>query len=461
MNPLFRNPPAGSSRPGALVAGALAIVALALLAGRFTRPVPDAGPAWQAPVRPSRPSGAVAVPAGADLQRVLDRAAPHAVLALSPGRYDGPLVVRRPVVLWGPRAAVVRSPGRGTTIEVASDSVALLGFTVDGSGGRWDRLDAAVHVGGDDVRVEGLEVRNALFGIVAEEARRVSVVGNDIAGDPSQPPGLRGDAIRFWETRESVIARNHVTHSRDLVVWYSPGNRIAGNLVEDGRYGTHFMYSNQSVVEGNRYLRDIVGVFVMYSRGIRLRDNLLAGAMAADGMGVGCKESGDLRFEGNQFVKDRVGLYLDTSPLEKGDSNTCSGNRFALCQTAIVFHSSESRNRFEDNQLADNQAQVEVEGRGTAMGVTWLGNYFDDYRGYDLDGDGVGDVPYESRSLSDQLTSGRPELQFFRGAVALDLVDVAAQVLPLLEPVTLLRDPRPRMRPDAPAPDRAEVGDAR
>lgn len=438
-----------------------ALLVLAMLAGCRSALRAERDASWHAAVPPGRPAGSVNVPAGADLQQWLDGAAPHATLALSPGAYRGPLVVKRPVTLWGPREAVVRTSGEGTTIAVASDSVALLGFTVDGSGTRYDRLDAGVHVRGRDIRVEGLTVRRALFGIVAEESRRVTVAGNDIAGDPAQPPGLRGDAIRFWETRDSDITGNHVAHSRDIVVWYSPGNRIARNLVEDGRYGTHFMYSSESVVENNQYLRNVVGVFVMYSRDIRLLDNVLAGATTADGMGIGCKESGNLLMRGNRFVRDRVGLYLDTSPLVAGDSNACVGNRFALCQSAIVFHSSEDRNRFADNRLDDNLVQVEVEGRGTAMGVTWIGNYFDDYRGYDFDGDGVGDVPYESRSLSEQLASGRPELQFFRGAIVLGLLDVASQVLPILEPVTLLRDTRPRMRPDATDPRTSEVSDAR
>jgi nitrous oxidase accessory protein len=94
---------------------------------------------------------------------------------------------------------------------------------------------------------------------------------------------------------------------------------------------------------------------------------------------------------------------------------------------------------------------VAVEGRGTAREVVWRGNYFDDYQGYDLDGDGVGDVAYELRSLSETLVARHPELAFLRGTVAFSLLDVAARVLPLLEPETLLTDPHPRMF----APDKA------
>ena len=48
-----------------------------------------------------------------------------------------------------------------------------------------------------------------------------------------------------------------------------------------------------------------------------------------------------------------------------------------------------------------------IEGGGDAADVAWSGNYFDDYAGYDLDRDGIGDVAYELRSFEDDLTAHR------------------------------------------------------
>ena len=56
-------------------------------------------------------------------------------------------------------------------------------------------------------------------------------------------------------------------------------------------------------------------------------------------------------------------------------------------------------------------------------------------------------MAYELRSLSERLVATHPELAFFRGTVALELLDVAARIFPLLEPETLLVDPHPRMSP--------------
>jgi nitrous oxidase accessory protein len=353
--------------------------------------------------------------------------------------------VERALTLWGPRDAILRSRGEGTTVRLEGDDVALLGVTIDGSGGRFDLLDAAVRIEGDDVRVEGVRVRNAVFGLLVEQSNRVLVRGNEVTGAPERTLGLRGDGIRLWETRDSRIEENRVMHSRDIVVWYSPRNTISRNRVEHGRYGTHFMYSHDNVVVGNRYAGNVVGIFVMYSRNLEIRENLLAESGGAAGVGLGTKESGNLRVLDNEFVGNTVGAYVDTSPLYIDDWNRFEGNTFRLGDAGVVFHGSEKRNRFFDNTFRDNAIHVRVEGRGDARGVTWLENDFDDYRGYDLDGDGYGDVPYELRSLSEQLMSRHPDLAFFRGSAALGLVELIGRVVPLFQPRTLLVDPRPRV----------------
>ncbi len=77
--------------------------------------------------------------------------------------------------------------------------------------------------------------------------------------------------------------------------------------------------------------------------------------------------------------------------------------------------------------------------------MSWEGNAWSDYAGYDLDGDGVGDLPYELKDLSGALTARHPDLAFLRGTLALALVGVAGEVVPLFAPKPILRDPAPRM----------------
>ncbi len=395
---------------------------------------------------PTRPDDCTLVTAHDSLQRAVNNAVEGSALCLGPGNYKGPLEVTRKVTIWGPQQAVIHSSGYGTTIELGGDGAELLGVTIDGSGGRFDTLDAAVHVTADNNRVEGVVVRNAAFGLLVEKANHASIRNNLVLGPDEGPLGLRGDGIRLWETRHSVVEGNQVIGSRDMVVWYSSNNQIVNNTVVRSRYGTHFMYSHDNVLEGNRYIDNVVGVFIMYSRNLDVKKNLLARSSGPGGMGLGIKESGNLTVSDNDFVSNTKGVYMDTSPLDQGDFNRFERNAFYHSEVAVLMHGSEQRNTFSANSFVSNHSQVEVEGGGDALGIEWNENAFDDYAGYDMNQDGYGDIPYELRRLSSQLASTYPQLLFFRGAITLELLDAISLLFPLVEPQTTLIDSRPKMR---------------
>ena len=300
---------------------------------------------------PARPEACREVPPGAGLQAAIDAAPPGSALCLAPGTYAGPVRIPRPLTLWGPRDAVIRSHGEGTTVRLEGEGAALLGVTVDGSGGRYDLLDAAVHVAGRGGRVEGVLVRNAVFGILVERATDATVRGNQVLGDASQPLGLRGDGIRLWETYDSTVEDNLVPDSRDIVLWYASRNRVAGNRIERGRYGAHLMYSHGNQIVGNRFVGNVTGLFVMYSRDVEIRGNVFADSGGAAGMGLGLKESGNLRVRENLFVHNTIGVYVDTSPLWPDDRNRFEGNVFRLNGVAVSFLGRASGNEFAGQRL--------------------------------------------------------------------------------------------------------------
>jgi nitrous oxidase accessory protein len=428
-----------------LAATVLIVAAAAASVRRHPQSATPSSPPRRA--APARPAGGVLIPAGKSIEAAIRTAAPGATFWLEPGVYPGPVTIDRAVTLWGPRGAIVRSNGTGRTVVVRTDGARVLGFTIDGSGHRYDKMDSGLYVRGTGVEVRGITIRNALYGIVLENSKDLTIDDNHIVGDIHTPLGLRGDGIRLFGSSGCVLAGNQIENSRDLLVWFSANAKIIGNLIEGGRYATHFMYSNGGVVERNRYLRNTVGVFVMYSDDIRIVGNTFAGNMKFDGFGVGAKESGNILIDGNRLVQDRVGIYFDTCPFHPDQKDRIQHNLFALCDTAVDFLGSGVNNIFNDNTLRDNQTQVRVEDQGDLMQTEWTRNYFDDYEGYDLDGDGFGDVPYEPRSLSGQLLSERPELRFFRGTAALDLIDAVAAVMPMFRPKPLLIDRQPRMRP--------------
>ncbi len=407
------------------------------------------GPPLELPPAPTvvvvpRPTNCRSVTVGSSLATALSNAAQGDVLCLEPGTYVGRVTVPVGVTLWGGPEAVIKTDGSGTTVSLLGKTT-LLGLTVDGSGGRFDVVDAAVRVNGEDIRVEGITIRNSVFGILAEKSKRVTIRSNHIIGTGGPAFGLRGDGIRLWETYNSLVEHNRVQDARDCVVWYSSDNMLRGNEVRDGRYGVHFMYSHRNSVVGNRFLANEVGTFVMYSRDLLLEGNAVLSSHGAASMGFGLKESGNVTVRNNLILHNATGLFLDNSPLNPGDKNLFEGNVLRLSETAVGFLASQKDNLFRRNSFRDNTIQVRVDGGGDAMGVTWEENEWDDYVGFDLDGDGQGDVPYELNDLADAMEARHAELGFLRGTPALALVSLVGHVAPLFAPKPVLRDPRPLM----------------
>ena len=425
------------------------VIGLALLAGAWLLPGAQTPSVQQAmgalPPPPEKPEQGIAVTDTESLQRWLAEAPAESTLLLAPGEYQGPILIERGLQVWGPAEAVIHTNGEGTTVHIQGDGAAALGFSIEGSGTRYDLLDAAVGIEGDDHLIEGLRIRGAVYGIIANQCKNLRLIGNEVIGTGQEAMGLRGDGIRIWETYESEVRDNHMSGARDMVIWYSSNNLIAGNEVRNCRYGTHLMYSHDNEVRDNLYVGNVVGLFSMYTRSLTLRNNIFAASSGSAGIGLGMKESSDLQVEGNIFIGNERGMYFDNSPFEPGTRIEVVGNDFFFSSVALDFHDSPEAVVLRDNLFRANWSLISVAGRGDALGMTTEGNDYDRYRGYDLDQDQIGDVPFEERSMSEQLISEEESLALFRGTPASGTLEAIGKLLPLYRPKALLKDESPAM----------------
>ena len=382
-----------------------------------------------------------------DLQQVFDDAPSDTVFLLEDGVYEGSFVVNKKATIIG-NNAIIKSKGSGTTIKIhpTASETKLIGLTVDGSGSRYDLQDAAIYISADRCLIQSNFITNAIFGIVVEKANYVQVKDNIVYGNNEKYLGLRGDAVRFWEMRHSLIQGNKVYNSRDVIVWYSHHNQIIENTIQNGRYGTHLMYCHSNILLRNDYRHNVVGTFIMYSRNVELSENIFAGATGAAGYGIGVKESGNLNFFSNYIIKNTTGVYLDVSPFDLREKNIFFQNHIEFCHTSIYFHGSPKWNFISNNNFCNNYNQVQVDGGGNATSILWNQNYFDDFTGYDLDKDNISEMPYRLQKLSDDLISKHASLKFFTGTISFYLVDLIGKLIPLLKPRLILEDKNPRIK---------------
>lgn len=390
-----------------------------------------------------------------DLQAMIDDAGPGSVLLLPSGTYEGGVVVDKPLELRGEGWPVIDGFGRGNVITITAPDVILCGLTIRNTGSSLEQENAGVSADAARVTVVGNRFENVLFGIFLRHGEG-SYVADNLIGAMDLDVARRGDGIRLWESPRSVIERNRVDGGRDSVLWFSDDLILRDNVVTNGRYGIHFMYSDRALVERNYLSGNSVGGFLMYSHDLTLRDNLITDSSGPSGYGIGLKDIDGVEATGNRFISNRIGVYFDNSPATPGVRHHFSNNLFAYNQVGAAFLPSVEGNVFSGNAFIDNGEQVGVQGKGefesnNVWTVGGVGNHWSDFAGYDADGDGVGDVPYRLADLFSTLTGDHPDLHFFDQTPAAQAIDLAAQMFPTFRPRPKVEDTAPLIEaPDIP-----------
>ena len=379
-------------------------------------------------------------------QDLVDKAEPGSVLRPPPGNYAGPVVINKPLTIEGDGKVSIDAGDRGTVMVLNADDSTIRGIHLSGSGDSHDTDDSCLDVRGHRNVIEGVIADNCLFGIDLKQSSD-SIVRNNKIRSKDRELGVRGDGLRLWYSNNNLIEGNEIIDSRDMVAWYSHKNIFRNNLGKRSRYSIHFMFANDNIVEGNRFYDNAVGVYFMYTEGGILRNNVISHATGATGMGIGFKESSGTLVENNEIIYCGIGVGSDLSPFQPDSTIEFKGNRFAYNGIGILFNSETGGNNLRDNVFEGNLTQVSYGSRGGADNASknlWSANYWDDYQGFDRNGDGVGDQKHELYSYADQIWIELPMARFFRSSPVLELLDFLERLAPFSTPDLILRDEQPR-----------------
>lgn len=385
-------------------------------------------------------------------QTLVNEAPAGSVLKVPPGTYSGPVVVNKALTIEGGGQVTIDGGGKGTVFVLDTSDATLRGINLTNSGASHDSDDACLNVRGDRNVVEKVRITNCLFGIDLKQSNQNKLLHNYIRSKPFDL-GTRGDAIRLWYSRENLVEGNEIEDSRDTVAWYANDNIFRNNVGRRSRYSIHFMFAQHNVVEGNQFYDNAVGVYVMYTEGIHIRNNLISHATGATGMAIGFKEASNAVVEGNEIVYCSTGIGSDLSPFEPGTRVDIRNNRIAYNGVGIAFASDKAGSVVEGNSFEGNLSDVAVAGGGGATGNQWHGNYWDDYQGFDRNHDGVGDTPYELYAYADRLWMEVPFARFFKNAPMMEALDFLERLAPFSTPELLLKDDAPIFKKPSPRKD--------
>ena len=403
----------------------------------------------------STPRG-VEASANTSIAALIASAAPGATVKVPAGVYHEQVVIDRAVTLVGVGAPVIDGGGLGDVVTVTADGVTLRGFVVQGSARDVADEPAGIRLIANRATIEDNRLRDVLYGISLVDSSDHHISRNDISSIADLTSERRGHAIYLWNSDRNVLEDNRIEGVKDgIFVGFAKHNEIRRNTVTHSRYGIHYMSSEDNSFVGNSFVDNVTGAAIMFSKHITLEDNRFSGNRSpASGFGLLLKDVDDLRMVGNRVDHNRLGVTAEGVPLAPGASALLQDNVIAFNQVGMELATNTSAT-LTGNSFLGNLEQLRATGGGAPSRNRWAqdgrGNYWDDYRGYDATGDGIGDLPFHYGSTYQDLVQQNESLRAYAYTSARTALELGLKWFPVFRADPLAVDPSPLMRASRPS----------
>jgi nitrous oxidase accessory protein len=380
--------------------------------------------------------------ANKSVAKMVARAAPFDTVLVKKGTYaEFNIQIKKPLTLLGEGYPVIDGQMKGEILTIYSDSVTVDGLFIINVGTSYTTDYAAIRL----VKCKYFVIQNVVleklfFGIYLEKAAHGRIYNNKIIGDAKDEYNS-GNGIHLWYAHYVEVSHNIVQRTRDgIYLEFSDNITIKNNQSRENlRYGLHFMFSNNDVYTKNTFENNGAGVAVMFSRHIKMTDNRFVNNWGPTAYGLLLKEITDAEITGNLFEQNTTGISIEGSSRINYTGNTLRKNGWAIKVVGACY-----TNRFTKNNFVHNSFDVAYNSQ--LHDNEFVGNYWSNYTGYDLNRDGIGDVPYRPVKLFSYIVNRTPETIILLRSLFMDIIDFSEKVSPAFTPDNLV-DAQPLMKP--------------
>lgn len=371
----------------------------------------------------------------------LEAASAHDTVLIEKGTYEGvALEIRKPVTLMGKEGAILDGKSQSYILRILSDSVNVSGLTLINAGRSYTRDYAAIYLS----RVKHFSIinnviRDPFFGILIEKSHKGIISGNLVTSNRVREDDS-GNGVHAWHCSGLTIRNNELSGLRDgIYLEFVEQSSIEDNNSHNNiRYGLHFMFSNHDKYLRNIFRENGAGVAVMFSKFIEMKENRFVQNWGTASYGLLLKEIYDAEVEDNTFHENTIGIFIEGSTRINYTGNHLERNGWAIKVSGGCY-----LNIFSANNFLSNSFDVSY---NTKMNDNrFEGNYWSGYSGYDIDKDGVGDVPYRPVKLFSYIVNKTPENIILLRSLFVDIINFSEKVSPVFTPDDLI-DNTPAMK---------------
>ena len=280
---------------------------------------------------------------------------------------------------------------------------------------------------------------NVFYAFIIQKSKYGVLKNNTIKGH-AVDESSSGNGVHIWHSSNMRIEQNSVTGMRDGIYLEFIDNSFISDNTSDGnvRYGLHFMFSDHNEYHHNEFKDNGAGVAVMFSKFINMHHNTFHYNWGTASYGLLLKEINDAEIKNNVFKQNTIGINIDGCNRINYSNNHFIRNGWALKVTGGCYD-----NIFEYNNFLNNAFDLSYNSK--INNNRFEANHWSDFSGYDLDKDGIGDVPYRPVKLFSYVVNKTPETLVLLHSLFVDIINFSEKVTPVFTPDNLM-DNKPLMR---------------
>lgn len=353
---------------------------------------------------------------------------------------EGNIVIDKKIVFIGKGLPVLDGEKKHEVLSIKSDSVVVEGFKVIKSAYATITDPCGIKVYNSKyVVIQNNVLDDNFFGIYLQNSQNCTIKNNHLKAYGKDEQQL-GNGIHCWKSNDILIIANTIDGHRDGIYFeFVYDSVIWRNIsVNNIRYGLHFMFSHSDTYITNVFRNNGAGVAVMYSKDVKMFNNTFEENWGDSAYGLLLKDISDSYIFNNTFKFNTIAIYV-----EGGSRNKLEKNQFISNGWGMKIHANCMDNEIVNNNFLKNTFDIST--NGSLVLNTFNANYWDKYEGYDLDKDGMGDVPYHPLSLFAVLTENTPSAMLLYRSFMITLLDKSEKVLPSITPDNFV-DNKPLMK---------------